>query len=48
MLQVIALNLLLLFKWRALREKSLTLLELARAILVGLAQLPEPLFKDSS
>ena len=47
MLQVIALNLFLLFKWRALREKSLTLLELARAILVGLAQLPEPLFIDS-
>jgi len=47
MLQVIVLNLFLLFKWRALRGKSLTLQGLATAILVGLAQLPEPLFKAS-
>ncbi|MGB9879843.1 MAG: transposase [Anaerolineae bacterium] len=42
-LQVIALNLFLLFMYRALREK-VTHVGLARAILIGLASLPEPVF----
>jgi hypothetical protein len=42
-LQVIALNLFLLFMYRALREK-VTRVGLARAILIGLASLPEPAF----
>ncbi len=44
-LQVIALNLLLLFRYRALRKaEGTTHIGLARAILIGLASLPEPVF----
>lgn len=42
MLQVIALNLFMLFRWRALRRKSWTLRGLGEAILLGLVTLPEP------
>jgi hypothetical protein len=43
-LQVIALNLFLLFMYRALRKKVTTHIGIARAILMGLASLPEPVF----
>lgn len=47
MLQVIALNLFLLFKWRASRRKGWTLRGLGEAILLGLVTLPEPFLSPS-
>lgn len=47
MLPVIALNLFLLFKWRALRRENLPLRGLGESILLGLATLPKPFLSTS-